>query len=64
MGFTCSPLPQRVVEIIQTAFRNGELAEEVTLQAVVLIPKGKGDYQGIGLVEVAPGDRQGCGRRT
>ena len=42
----------RVVEIIQTAFRDGELAEEVTWQAVVLIPKGKGDYRGIGLVEV------------
>ena len=42
----------RVVEIIQTAFRDGDLAEEVTWQAVVLIPKGKGDYRGIGLVEV------------
>ena len=31
----------KVVEIIQTAFRDGELAEEVTWQAVVLIPKGK-----------------------
>ena len=40
----------RVVEIIQTAFREGELAEESTWQAVVLIPKGKGDYWGIGLV--------------
>ena len=42
----------RVVEIVQTAFREGELAEESTWQAVVLIPKGKGDYRGIGLVEV------------
>ena len=42
----------RVVEIIQKAFREGELAEEFTWQAVVLIPKGKGDYRGIGLVEV------------
>ena len=42
----------RGVEIVQTAFREGELAEEVTWQAVVLIPKGKGDYRGIGLVEV------------
>ena len=32
--------------------RDGDLAEEVTWQAVVLIPKGKGDYRGIGLVEV------------
>ena len=43
---------ERVVELIQTAFRDGELAEEATWQAVVLIPKGKGDYRGIGLVEV------------
>ena len=42
----------RVVEIIQTAFREGELAEDSTWQTVVLIPKGKGDYRGIGLVEV------------
>ena len=28
------------------------MAEEATWQAVVLIPKGKGDYRGIGLVEV------------
>ena len=40
------------MEIIHTAFREGELAEEVTWQAVVLILKGKGDYRGIGLVEV------------
>ena len=40
------------MEIIQTAFRDGDLAEEATWQAVVLIPKGKGDYRGIGLVEV------------
>ena len=42
----------RVVEIIQMAFQDGELEEEVTWQAVVLIPKGKGEYRGIGLVEV------------
>ena len=43
---------EKVVELIQTAFRDGELAEEATWQAVVLIPKGQGDYRGIGLVEV------------
>ena len=43
---------RRVVEIVQTDFREGELAEESTWQAAVLIPKGKGDYRGIGLVEV------------
>ena len=42
----------RVVEIVQTACREGGLAEEATWQAVVLIPKGKGDYRGIVLVEV------------
>ena len=34
------------------AFREGELAEEATWQAVVLIPKGEKYYRGIGLVEV------------
>ena len=42
----------RVVELVQTEFWDGDLAEEATWQAVVLIPKGKGDYRGIGLVEV------------
>ena len=42
----------RFVDLIQTAFREDELAEEATWQAVVLIPKGKKDYRGIGLVEV------------
>ena len=42
----------RVVDLMQTAFRERDLAEESTWQAVVLIPKGKGDYRGIGLVEV------------
>ena len=36
----------------QTAFREGKLAEEVAWQTVVLIPKGKGEFRGIGLVEV------------
>ena len=42
----------RFMDIVQTAFREGELAEEATWQAVVLIPKGKKDYRDIGLVEV------------
>ena len=41
----------RVVELVQTAFREGDLAEESTWQAVVLIPKGEKDYRGIGLME-------------
>ena len=42
----------KVVEITQTAFREGNLAEEATWQTVVLISKGKGEFRGIGLVEV------------
>ena len=41
-----------MVELVQTAFRDGDLAEEATWQAIVLIPKGKRDYQGIVLVVV------------
>ena len=42
----------KVVEITQTAFSEGNLVEEATWQTVVLIPKGKGEFRGIGLVEV------------
>ena len=42
----------KVVKMTQTAFREGKLAEEATWQTVVLIPKGKGEFRGIGLVEV------------
>ena len=40
------------MDLVQTAFREGEIADEATWQAVVLIPKGKKDYWGIGLLEV------------
>ena len=40
------------MELVQTAFRDRDLAEEATWQVVVLIPKGKKEYRGIGLVEV------------
>ena len=40
----------RFVDLIQTAFREGELAEKGTWQAVVLITKGKKDYRGFGLM--------------
>ena len=33
---------ERVVELVQTAFSNIVLAEELTCQAVVLIPNGEG----------------------
>ena len=42
----------KVVELTQTAFREGKLSEEATWQAVVMVPKGKGGYRVIGLVEV------------
>ena len=42
----------KVVDLTQTAFRDGTLAEEATWQTVVLIPKGNGEFRGIGLVEV------------
>ena len=40
------------MDLVQTAFWEGKLAEEAMWQAVVLIYKGKKDYRGIGLVEV------------
>ena len=40
------------MDLVHTAFRDGDLGEEATWQAVVLIPKGKKDYRGIGLMEV------------
>ena len=41
-----------VVELVQTNFRDGVLVEEANWQAVVLIPKGGGEYPCIGIVEV------------
>ena len=41
-----------VVDLIKTAFQEGELVEEAMWKTVVLIPKGKKEYRGIGLVEV------------
>ena len=41
-----------LVELIQTAFQEGEMAEEAMWQTVVLIPKGRKEYRVIGLVEV------------
>ena len=40
------------MDLVQTAFRDGDLAEGETWQAGVLIPKGEKDYRGIGLVKV------------
>ena len=41
-----------VVDLVQSAFREGKLEEEAIRQAVVLIPKGNTDCRGIVLVEV------------
>ena len=41
-----------MVDLIQMELREGVITEEATWQAVVLIPKGGGDYRGIGLVDV------------
>ena len=42
----------KVVAIVQAALQDGTLAEECMWQTVVLITKGKGDFRGIGLIEV------------
>ena len=42
----------RFVDLVQTSFREDELAEEATWQVVVLIPKGKKDYRGVVFVEM------------
>ena len=41
---------ENLVELIHTEFREGELAEESTWQAVAMIPKGRQEYRVIGLV--------------
>ena len=41
-----------MVDLVQTAFHDGRLYEEVMWQAVVLIPKGGRYIQGIGLMEL------------
>ena len=40
------------MDLTQTTFGEGKLAEEATWQAVVIIPKAKNYYRGIGFVEV------------
>ena len=41
---------EKVVALARKAFGEGWLVEEATWKVAVLITKGKGDYQGIGLV--------------
>ena len=40
------------MDLVQTAFWEGEISEEATWQAVVMILKGQKEYRDIGLVEV------------
>ena len=40
------------IRLIQAAFSKGHLMEECTCKTIVLIQKGNGEYQGIGIVEV------------
>ena len=42
-GVSTDPNWERLVDLVQTAFREGRLAEEATWKAVVLIPKGGKD---------------------
>ena len=37
----------KVVELVQLAFRNRVIPEEAAWQTLILIPKGGGDYRGI-----------------
>ena len=43
---------EKVVALVRAALGEGRLAEESTWQVVVLIPKVKGCYRGIGLLGV------------
>ena len=40
-----------MVSVIQVAFREGYIPDALMWKTMVLIPKGKGEYIGIGLVE-------------
>ena len=43
---------EKVVSIIHVAFWEGYIPEALMWTTMVLIPKGGGDYRGIGLVEI------------
>ena len=40
-----------LVWLVQEPFRTGRLNQEALWSAVVLLPKGNGDFRGIGLIE-------------
>ena len=43
----------RVVDLIQTCFRKQQVPTQISWSTVVLLPKGNGDYRGIGLLEIS-----------
>ena len=43
----------RVVDLIQTCFRERRVPTQMSWSTVVLLPKGNGDYRGIGLLEIS-----------
>ena len=43
----------RVVDLIQTCFRERCVPTHMSWSTVVLLPKGNGDYRGIGLLEIS-----------
>ena len=43
----------RVVDLIQTCFREQQVPTQILWSTVVLLPKGNGNYRGIGLLEIS-----------
>ena len=41
-----------VDRLVKVMFRDGTIPEEISWKTMVLLPKGKGEYRGIGIVEV------------
>ena len=39
-----------MVRLMQVMFRDGKMPEEIAWEKMVLVPKGKREYNGIGLV--------------
>ena len=42
-----------MVRLVNRMFRDGNPPEELTWSTMVLVPKGKGEFLGIGVVKVA-----------
>eukprot|EP00978_Attheya_sp_CCMP212_P020773 scaffold59934_cov26-Attheya_sp.AAC.2 len=43
---------RKLVELVQHGFKTGGLPEAMAWSVMILLPKGDGDYRGIGFVEV------------